>query len=199
MGAGRTDAGVHAWGQVASFRSDAARSPDEWTRALNAVLPDDICVRSTHAVPDAFHARYSAREKLYAYLILNRKERSALDRRRAWHVYGALDLDAMRAAAAIVVGRHDFSSFQGHPTDTQDPMCDVRRLVITRADDLVRFEVQADRFLKQMVRALVGTLIEVGQGKRPPHSLTDILAAKDRRQAGRTAPAQGLYLLRVEY
>ena len=199
IGAGRTDAGVHALGQVASFQSDRDFSPEEWTRALNAVLPEDISVRSTETVPADFHARYSAHDKLYEYRILNRRERSALDRDRAWHLYGPLDLDTMREAATLLLGRHDFSSFQGHPTDTKDPTCDLKRLDLAKTGDLVRLEAKADRFLKQMVRAIVGTLVEVGQGKRPPQSFKDILAAKDRRQAGKTAPPHGLYLVRVEY
>jgi len=199
IGAGRTDAGVHALGQVVGFRSDKDFSPEEWTRALNAVLPEDISVRSTEAAPDDFHARYSARDKVYEYRILNRKERSALDRHRAWNLHGALDLEAMREAAALLLGRQDFSSFQGHPTDTKDPTCDLRRLDIARTGDMIRLEAQADRFLKQMVRAIVGTLVEVGQGKRSPQSFKDILAAKDRRQAGKTAPPHGLYLVCVDY
>lgn len=199
VGAGRTDAGVHALGQVASFHSEKGLSPDEWTRALNGVLPDDISVRSTEIIHGEFHARYSATGKLYEYRILNRRERSALERHRAWHLYGPLDLDAMRDAATHLIGRHDFSSFQGHPTDTKDPACEVRRLDISRRGDIVRIEVQADRFLKQMVRAIVGTLVEVGQGKRHAQSLAALLDAGDRRQAGQTAPAHGLYLVRVDY
>lgn len=199
IGAGRTDAGVHALGQVASFQSEKGLSPEEWTRALNGVLPENISVLATKTVPDDFHARYSAKNKLYEYRILNRRERSALARHRAWHIYGSLNLEAMREAAAFLVGRHDFSSFQGHPTDTKDAICDLRRLAITKTGNLIRIEAQADRFLKQMVRAMVGTLVEIGQGKHPPRSLKDILKAKDRRQAGKTAPPYGLYLVRVEY
>ncbi len=199
IGAGRTDAGVHALGQVAGFRSDKGLSAEEWTRALNAVLPDDISVLSTEPVGEDFHARYSAKEKLYEYRILNRRERSALERHRAWHLYGPLNLPAMREAAALLIGRRDFSSFQGHPTDTKDALCDLRKLEITQTGDLVRLEAQADRFLKQMVRAIVGTLVEVGQGKRPAQSLAGILEARDRRQAGKTAPPHGLYLVKVTY
>jgi tRNA pseudouridine38-40 synthase len=190
IGAGRTDAGVHALGQVASFRADTALSAEDWTRALNAVLPADISVRSTDIAADRFHARRSAQSKLYAYRILNRRERSALERDRAWHIRSPLDMEAMRAAAVLLVGRHDFTSFQGHPTDTKDPVCDLTRLEITRTGDVVRLEVCAD---------IVGTLVEVGRGKRPPASVKDILAARDRREAGRTAPAHGLYLVSVEY
>lgn len=198
-GAGRTDAGAHALGQVVSFRSDKAMSPEQWVRALNGLLPPDISVRSAERVADDFHARYSARGKLYEYRVLNRVERSALERTRAWHVRGRLDVDAMREAASLLVGRYDFSSFQGSPTDEENPICDLRRIEISQEQALIRFEVQADRFLKQMVRAIVGTLVEVGLGKRPPKSMQEILEARDRRDAGVTAPAHGLYLVRVDY
>lgn len=198
-GAGRTDAGVHALGQVASFQSDKMLSAEDWTRALNAVLPKDICILSTEMVSDDFHARYSARAKTYEYRILNRRERSALARDRAWHIRTRLDVAALTHAAGLLIGRHDFSSFQGHPTDTEDPVCDLMRLDVTETGHIIRLQAKADRFLKQMVRAIVGTLVEVGQGKRPAESLKDILAAKDRRAAGYTAPPHGLYLVKVEY
>jgi tRNA pseudouridine38-40 synthase len=199
IAAGRTDAGVHALGQVVSFACAKPLAPDEWLRALNATLPDDISIRSVESVPDDFHARFSALRKLYAYRILNRPSRSALERTRAWHLYGRLDLDAMRTASGYLVGKHDYSSFQGHPTDVDNPVCDLRRLDIIKEQDVVRIEMEADRFLKQMVRAMVGTLVEVGQGKRQPEEMKRILDAKDRRAAGYTAPAQGLYLIAVTY
>ncbi|MEX5213151.1 MAG: tRNA pseudouridine(38-40) synthase TruA [Nitrospiraceae bacterium] len=199
VGAGRTDSGVHALGQVASFRTDRRLTPAEWMRALNGILPSDICVRSVEFVPDDFHARYSAMGKLYEYRILNRPNRSALDRNRAWHLRTALDQHAMEEAAECLIGRQDFSSFQGSPTDTRNPVCHVRQLSIRTESELIRIEVYADRFLKQMVRAIVGTLVEVGLGKRTPASLRDILAARDRSVAGKTAPAHGLFLIRVDY
>lgn len=199
IGAGRTDAGVHALGQVASFRSDKTMAVEAWHRALNGILPPDISVRSVELVPDDFHARYSARGKLYEYRILNRPERSALDRHRAWHVWHPLDVGAMRSGALFLIGRHDFSSFQGSPTDTENPICNLTRLEIVHEPPLIHIEAQADRFLKQMVRTIVGTLVEVGQGKRRPEDIKDILEAKDRRVAGYTAPAHGLYLVRVDY
>jgi tRNA pseudouridine38-40 synthase len=199
IAAGRTDAGVHALGQVASFATEKFLSPVEWLRALNATLPEDISARSVERADDGFHARYSAVRKFYAYRILYRPERSALERTRAWHLYGKLDLDAMREAAAHLVGKYDFSSFQGHPTDVENPICDLQRLEIVRDQDIVRVELEADRFLKQMVRAMVGTLVEVGRGKRKPGEMKQILEAKDRRAAGYTAPAHGLYLVRVDY
>ncbi len=199
VGAGRTDAGVHARGQVASFRSDKSLSAPEWKRALNGVLPADICVLAAVSVGDDFHARYSARSKLYEYTILNRQERSALERQRAWHVSRLLDLAGMRESAALLCGRHDFSSFQGSPTDTENPHCVVSRLDIAEQEGLIRIRVEADRFLKQMVRAIVGTLVEVGLGKRESRSLKEVLEARDRRAAGYTAPAHGLCLVSVEY
>ena len=199
IAAGRTDAGVHALGQVVSFKTDKALTPETWLRALNATLPDDICARSVELVADDFHARYSAVRKRYEYRILNRPERPALERARAWHIYGRLDLDTMRAAAAHLTGTHDFSSFQGHPTDVKNPVCNLQKLEIVRDGETVRIVFEGDRFLKQMVRAIVGTLVETGQGKRTPDELKRILETKDRRAAGCTAPAHGLYLVSVTY
>lgn len=199
IGAGRTDAGAHALGQVASFRTGKELSMDKWEEALNGLLPCDICIRSAQLVPDAFHARYSASSKHYLYRILNRRARSALDRHRAWHIRHPLDHDAMQEAAQDLLGRHDFSSFQGSPTDTRNPICHLTRLAVTRHEDDLLIEAEADRFLKQMVRAMVGTLVDIGRGKRTPRSAGEVLAARDRRAAGYTAPAHGLYLLRVDY
>lgn len=199
IGAGRTDAGVHALGQVASFRTERVMSAEEWTRALNGVLPDDISVRRVEEVDDGFHARYSARGKLYEYHILNRPERSALQLHRAWHLHKPLDVPAMKAAAALLVGKHDFSSFEGALSDNENPWCDLRRLDVNQEADLIRIHAYADRFLKQMVRTIVGTLVEVGLKRRPPESLKEILDARDRSAAGKTAPPHGLYLIRVDY
>ena len=199
IGAGRTDSGVHALGQVASFRIERQWTPRQWLRGLNARLPDDIAVRSANTVPDDFPARYSASGKLYEYRILNRGERPALERAYLWHVHKALDLTAMEQAAAHLVGSHDFSSFEGSLTDNEDPLCELRQLSLSRQGDLVRIEAYADRFLKHMVRAIVGTLVEVGHAKRTPAELKTVLAAKNRTAAGRTAPPHGLYLVRVDY
>ena len=199
MGAGRTDSGVHALGQVASFRIDRHMTPREWTRALNAHLPDTIVVRSAALMPDTFHARHSAQGKLYEYRILNRPERPALERAYCWHIHQTLDDAAMNEAANILIGSHDFSSFQTQPTENDDPICHLQQLVVSREGDRLRLEAYADRFLKQMVRSIVGTLVEVGLGKRPADSFTTILNARDRSAAGKTAPPQGLFLLRVDY
>ena len=199
VGAGRTDAGVHAVGQVASFRSDKSYRPEEWRRGLNALIPASICVRTVEHVADDFHARYSAKGKLYEYRLLNREERTALDRTRLWHVQRPLDETLMQEAAAFLLGRHDCASFCGPQSDTENPICDIRELAIHRNGEVIHIAMYADRFLKQMVRAIVGTLVEVGLGKRPPSTMKDILAARDRSAAGRTAPAHGLYLVRVDY
>ena len=199
QGAGRTDAGVHALGQVASFRTDRTWAPTDWTRALNAVLPEDISVRSTELMPDSFHAQHAACGKLYEYRILNRPERPTIERRYVWHVYRPLDDASMRQAASTLIGSHDFSSFEGALSDNEDPICHLQQLSVAREGDHLVIQAYANRFLKQMARAIVGTLVEVGHAKRPPNSLADILAAKDRTAAGRTAPPQGLFLVRVDY
>lgn len=199
IGAGRTDAGVHALGQVASFRSDRAMTADQWTRALNALLPTDISVRWTEQVADDFNARRWAHAKLYEYRILNRRGRSALERHRAWHIWGKLCIESMREGAAFLTGPHDFSSFEGPRAGTDKKVCNVRRLDIIHDGDILTIQLEADRFLKQMVRAIVGTLVEVGQGKRSPPAMKDTLEAHDRRAAGYTAPPHGLYLVRVDY
>jgi len=199
MGAGRTDAGVHALGQVASFRINRDLTPREWTRALNAHLPETIAIRSAAIMPEAFHARHSAKGKLYEYRILNRSDRPAVDRHYCLHVHKPLNDAAMNQAAMVLIGPHDFSSFETQPTKNDDPICDIQRLTVYRHGEHLRVEAYADRFLKQMVRSIVGTLIEVGLGKRPPDSLNAILNAHDRSAAGKTAPPHGLFLVRVDY
>ncbi|MBI3356157.1 MAG: tRNA pseudouridine(38-40) synthase TruA [Nitrospirae bacterium] len=199
IGAGRTDAGAHALGQVASFRTDRDMTPREWTRAINAHLPETIAVRSAAITPETFHARHSAKGKFYEYRILNRPERPAVDRHCCWHVYKPLNDAAMNQAAMALIGSHDFSSFETQPTENDDPICHVQRLTVFRQGDRLRIEAYADRFLKQMVRSIVGTLVEVGLDKRPPDSFKTILNARDRSAAGKTAPPQGLFLVRVDY
>ena len=199
IGAGRTDAGVHALAQVAHFSTTARLTAEEWLRALNGLLPPDVAVLAVEEVSETFHARYSAKSKLYRYHLLTRPHRSALSRSKVLHYPYPLDLTAMQEASRALIGTHDFSSFQGSPTDTENPICTISRLEIERFGDEIRFEVEANRFLKQMVRAIVGTLLEVGRGKLRAGDVAGILAAKDRTKAGPTAPAHGLYLVRVDY
>ncbi len=199
VASGRTDAGVHAMGQVVSFQSDKPLTPQEWTHSLNGVLPKDICVHQTEMVADTFHARFSAKQKTYEYRILNHPIRPVLNRLRMWHIPKPLNLDSIKEAATYLEGQHDFSSFEGSPTDNQNPVCQLQPLGIYEEVPLLRITFQADRFLKQMIRAMVGTLVEIGQAKRPPHDMQTILEALDRRAAGKTAPPHGLYLLHVDY
>jgi tRNA pseudouridine38-40 synthase len=199
IGAGRTDAGVHAMGQVASFHINRDMTPREWTRALNAHLPKSIVVRSVALMPDTFHARHSAKGKLYEYRILNRQERPAVERDYCWHIHQPLDDAAMNQAGLALIGSHDFSSFQTQPTDNDNPICHLQQFTVFRDGDRLRIEAYADRFLKQMIRSIVGTLAEVGLHKHPPDRLTHILDARDRSAAGKTAPPQGLFMVRVDY
>lgn len=212
-GAGRTDAGVHALGQVASCALATARDPDTVWRALNAKLPGSVRVMAVDEVPEAFHARFSARGKRYRYVIANGPLVSPFAAGQAWQVPGRLDVPAMRQAAASLVGTHDFSAFQS--TGTEVPHA-VRTILEATVDDitdappvplphqavpggrLLVFEVAADGFLRHMVRAMAGTLVEVGQGRRPS-DLGPLLAAADRAQAGPTAPPHGLWLVEVHY
>ncbi|NKB82326.1 MAG: tRNA pseudouridine(38-40) synthase TruA [Nitrospirales bacterium] len=199
IAAGRTDAGVHALGQVVSFRSDKPLTDPEWMRALNGLLPKDISVKHIERVADTFHARYNALAKIYEYRILNCPYRSALKHERVWHISQSLNIRAMQQASDLFLGKHDFSSFQASRTDTENPVCTIQQLRLIREKSILRIHIQADRFLKHMVRALVGTLVEIGRGKRDPANITGILNSIDRRCAGRTAPPQGLYLVHVFY
>jgi tRNA pseudouridine38-40 synthase len=199
IGAGRTDSGVHAIGQVASFRTDLDWPASNWMRALNAVLPKDIAVRSSALMDDRFHAQHDARGKLYTYRILHRLARPTVDRAFVWHIYRPLNEAAMQQAAATLIGSQDFSSFEGSLTDNNNPICHLQRLAVIRHDDQILIEAYADRFLKHMVRAMVGTVVEVGLGKRAPDSLTEVLRSRDRTTAGQTAPPHGLCLMRVDY
>jgi len=199
VGAGRTDSGVHALGQVVSFHADKLLADAQWAPALNSYLPKDISVLSSEQVPPAFHARFSAKGKVYEYRITIQPSRPALDRHRVWHFPHQLDTNSMRQAIEGFMGTHNFTSFRGQRSQTINPMCTISHLSLRSESSLLIFRIEGDRFLKQMVRAIVGTLIEVGLQKRRPHTIQEILQAKDRRAAGRTAPAHGLYLVQVLY
>ena len=199
IGSGRTDAGVHALGQVANFMSDKGFEPHRFQRALNALTPDDVCVKAVEVVPDSFHARRHGRSRIYEYRIWNRSSPSPFQLRYAWHVHDRLDIAAMGQAITCLAGEHDFSSFRGAGCDAAHPIRTVYASSMTRSDDLIVFTVEATAFLRHMVRNLVGTLVEVGRQQRSPESFAALLDARDRTQAGMKAPAQGLFLNEVKY
>ena len=198
-GAGRTDAGVHALAQVASFRADTRLDLPTLRRALNASLPRDIVVRHAEEVPPEFDARRSARSKIYRYSILCRDHPSAFLGRHSLYVPHPLEFAAMARAAELVVGTHDFSAFRAGTCTAATPVRTVLRAAWRQDGDLWHFEITANAFLQHMVRILVGTLLEVGRGKRPPSHVAEVLVTKDRRRAGKTAPPHGLCLVEVHY
>lgn len=200
IGAGRTDAGVHALGQVANFLCDTRLGPEAILKGLNSLLPGDIAVRDCRPVVEGFHARFDAKSKLYHYRILNRATRSAVGRNYAWFIHRPLDLAAMRRAAAVLVGRHDFKAFES----TGSPRAHTLREVgaadwVEGEDRCLIFQIEADGFLRCMVRNIVGTLVAVGLGKLAPGDVRTIMDARDRKRAGATAPARGLFLMEVRY
>jgi tRNA pseudouridine38-40 synthase len=197
-GASRTDAGVSARGQIACFRTERAVPVHGIRRGLNSLLPSAIAIRDADEVPDEFHPRFSATGKLYRYTILARPERSPL-LPRAWHCSFALDLDAMRAGAAALVGEHDFSAFRAAGCTAKTTLRRVDDIAISPSGELVIVEIRGNAFLRQMVRIIVGTLVEVATGKLPTAQVAEILASKDRTKAGQTAPAEGLELVEVFY
>lgn len=243
IGAGRTDAGVHAQGQVANFKVNARLTAAAWMRALNSLLPEDIVIINAQKVSSRFHARFSAVGKIYRYQILNRRYPPAIGRQYLWTVYSALDIRRMKSAAKVLLGKHDFSSFMsggpchsaeesGRLTDSaafvpgapyssrhepsdaprapalarakpdarfRSTVCTIRRLALVKKRDEIIVTIEADRFLQQMVRAIVGTLVEVGRGRLSPREMSVLLQKKDRRFGGPTAPPQGLCLVKVFY
>ncbi len=198
-GAGRTDTGVHASGQVISFSTVRSFPFERLAVACNSRLPDDVSVRDVAIVDAPFSARFSARSRTYVYAILRRKDRSALLARRAYHVYGTLDVDAMREGAKHLIGEHDFRSFCGMLPEGGVTIRTVRALDIGESGEYLRVQISADGFLHRMVRTIVGTLVECGLERRDPTTIPDVLDAKARAAAGLTAPAHGLYLAGVRY
>jgi tRNA pseudouridine38-40 synthase len=197
--AGRTDAGVHALGQVATFRSELAIEPRELRKTLNALTPPDVAVREVAPVPDTFDARRSATSRVYEYRIWNQPWRSPFWHRYTWHVPRSLDLRAMRAAAALLVGEHDFSAFRAADCDSESRTRRVLHSGFTEAENMCMYRVQANAFLKHMVRTIVGTLVAVGSGELRSDDVGEILRSRDRTRAGATAPPQGLALVAVSY
>lgn len=199
-GSGRTDAGVHALGQTANFLCQTRMDAKEMHRALNAMLPKDISIRSCERVSETFHARFDAVGKTYQYRIDNRPIRPAVGRHYAWHIRSPLDLAAMKEALPHICGTHDFKAFEGAGSPRAHTVRTVFRASFQREDNgYVVFEISANGFLKFMVRNLVGTLVQVGMGKLTPKDVKTIREAQDRQQAPATAPPQGLFLIKVEY
>ena len=197
---GRTDAGVHARGQVVNFYSRTRLGPDEIRRGLNSLLPPDIVVLHAREVPDSFHARFSATGKTYAYQVLNRPMPSALERRYAWHVRRPLAREPMIQCMRHVMGNQDFTAFMASGSSVSSPERCLFRADLEEPDtDHLVFVFKANGFLRHMVRNLVGTLVEVGKGRWAPEDFFGILESKDRKRAGMTAPAHGLFLVSVDY
>lgn len=199
-GSGRTDAGVHALGQVAHFLTHSTIPAEGFQKGLNSLLPCDIVVQSAEEVDLQFHAQYGARRKTYRYVILHRQVPSALFRNYSWHIPAALNVPDMEEASRFLTGKQDFTSFQGADADTEDPIREVFRAEWSvKEPEFLHFTIEADGFLRHMVRNIVGTLVEVGKRRRSPEQFGQVLRARDRRQAGITAPPQGLFLVEVKY
>jgi len=210
VGAGRTDAGVHAIEQIAAFDTHSSMNISVIKRALNALLPPDVRVMHIEEVTEDFHPRYSARGKCYVYLIANMRDVPVFIRGYTWRVKEPLDLEAMRTASAHLLGRHDFSPFRAAGCASRHPLRTIHEIGIEKLceapflsgglkGEFVRITVEADAFLRHMVRTIVGTLVEVGKGNLRPGMLGDILERKERRFAGPTAPPQGLFLKKIFY
>jgi tRNA pseudouridine38-40 synthase len=212
--AGRTDAGVHALGQVVGLATETRLTNEELLRGLNALLPEDIAVVALEDAPENFHATYQAIGKRYRYNIHNARAPSVFERHYAWHYPQSLEVEAMNRAGQALVGRHDFSSFETAGSERPDSIRTIHELHVAASlrdansavpeklphiNDRVTIEVAGDGFLYNMVRTIVGTLIEVGAGKRDINWPAEVLAARDRRRAGQTAPPHGLFLVRVDY
>ncbi len=201
LASGRTDAGVHAMNQVCNFTTRSTIDPDAIKRGLNALLPDDIHIKAAEYVPSEFHSRYSARSKVYEYRILNRKEPDVFLRHYLWHIRIPLDREEMFRCLSVLKGTHDFASFRSSGSGNINPVRSITRAELCGPDhdDMLRIVIEADGFLRHMVRNIVGTVAEAGLGKISVDRFRKILESKDRQSAGIKAPAQGLFLVRVQY
>jgi len=210
IGSSRTDAGVHAFGQVASFLTNSYLEPEVLQRALNSLLPEDIRILNAEEVNEAFHPRYDAVSKSYFYLISNMSISSAFLYRYVWRVPHRLDMDSMKEAGSLLKGRHDFSAFRGAGCGAKTTERDIISFNIERLEridfmtaglegDFIKIRIEANAFLRYMVRNIVGTLVEIGRGKMAAHAISDAFEVKDRRKTGPTAPATGLFLEAIKY
>ena len=200
IGSGRTDAGVHALNQVASFRCATKLPVNSLYRGVNSVLPEDIVVKDMEEVPFEFHAQRDVKSKIYVYKICNQKLRPALGRNYSWFVRYDLDLQKMRQAAKKLIGTHDFSCFCATGTDVLDRVRTIKNIEIKNEQEgNIEIIVEAKGFLNYMVRNIIGTLVEVASGKRKPEEMKKLIDSRDRKIAGATAPAHGLFLMEVKY
>ncbi len=201
IASGRTDAGVHALNQVCNFVTRSTIPPESIKRALNSLLPDDIHVNSVDLVPQDFHSRYSAKSKIYEYRLWNHPEPDIFLRNRVWHLRLPLDIHAMSECLSLLVGTHDFSAFRSSGSNNTNPVRTVLATEIREPgeDGILRIIIEANGFLRHMVRNIVGTVVAVGQGRSGVNDFREILVSKDRRMAGIKAPAQGLFLVHVIY
>ncbi|MCU6603629.1 tRNA pseudouridine(38-40) synthase TruA [Peribacillus frigoritolerans] len=196
---GRTDSGVHAKGQVLHFESPLTFPTENWIKAFSALLPTDIIALEVDIVPDDFHARFHTTGKEYRYIVARSKLRDPFKRNYAYHYPYPLNVEAMREAISYLIGTHDFTSFCSAKTEVVDKVRTIKEMDFEESDDFLVFRFVGEGFLYNMVRILVGTLLDVGSGKMSPHDMSEILDKKDRSFAGKTAPAQGLYLWKVFY
>ncbi|MFA4988028.1 MAG: tRNA pseudouridine(38-40) synthase TruA [Candidatus Omnitrophota bacterium] len=197
--AGRTDAGVHALSQVANFKSSSSMPLNRMRWAFNCLLPEDIKVLRISRAKDDFNSRFCAKSKLYRYTILNRKYSSPLLARRVYFFCHRIDAGLMRREAKVLLGKHDFTSFQASERRQRNPVRNIKRIRISKDKDLLHIDIEADSFLYNMVRNIAGTLLEIGRGRFPEGSMKKILESRNRRSAGPTLPAKGLCLLKVRY
>ena len=198
-GSGRTDAGVHALGQVVSFATEKELQPHRIRRALNALTPPDITIKEVGIVPESFDPRRDARSRVYEYRILNRPTPSPFHLNRAWHLHEPLNVKAMRAAISCLLGEHDFSSFRAAGCDSAHPNRTVYWTTLEQHGELLVYTIEATAFLRHMVRNIMGTLVQVGSGARSVDWFRELLPVRDRTKAGETAPAHGLFLMEVKY
>lgn len=198
-GSGRTDAGVHALAQVASFKTESEIKCRVLKRGLNAVLPSDISIKEVSDAENSFNARFSAKGKVYIYRILNRDFPSPFEKNYSWFVPNRLNMAKVRRAAGKFTGKHHFGAFRSAECSSKKPEKEIKSLKVRKNGDIITFEIEADGFLQHMVRIITGTLVDVGKGKIPAENIDKILSSLDRRRAGVSAPSSGLYLKEVFY
>lgn len=198
-GSGRTDSKVHAYGQVANFKTNSNIPAEKFAHALNRILPEDIVVKKSEEVDMDFHARFNAQAKTYRYLIYNSKMPSPLLRNRAWYVSYPLNFEDMKRAADFFIGTHDFSAFRASGSDVECSIRTISRIFLDKNDDIISLEVTSSGFLYNMMRIITGTLVDVARGKIKYEDIKGIIEGGNRKKAGQTAPPEGLYLVEVYY